>query len=197
MKIDLNRSIFKDSAMKALNALKNERGQTAVEFIVVVVVVFFFLLFFLSLAFVLVLSQYMDYATFMAARTYKAAHGDPLNQQQKARAVFDQYVQPVLSTSLVKSVSPLVFIQATPGGREYFSEGVRATYTLNFFYLPPLFVTGRQPSSLITLTSENFLGRDPNYEECFSFFEAFTERFGIVMKSGGADLTSRMEDNGC
>ncbi len=183
--------------MRGLKALQNEKGQTAVEFIVVVVVVFFFLLFFLSLAFVLVLSQYMDYATFMAARTYKAGHGDVLSQEQRARQVFDQYVQPVLSTSLVKSVSPLTFIQATPGGREHFSEGVRVTYTLNFFYLPPLFVTGRQPSSLITLTSESFLGRDPNYEECFNFFDEFASRFGITLRSGGADLTSRMEDNGC
>lgn len=179
-----------------LKRLKNQKGQSAVEFTVVVVVVFFFLLFFLSLAFVLILSQYVDYATFMAARTYKSAHGDVSAQQRKAQEVFQEYMRPVIGSSLVKTMPNLVFTEAIPGDRANRSEGVKATYELNLFYLPPLFVT-EGVSSGITLTSESFLGRDPNYDECNNFFSDFVARFGINMRSGNSDLTSRMEDNGC
>lgn len=176
--------------------LKDRKGQSAVEFIVVSVIVFFFLLFFLSLAFTLVLSQYMDYATFMAARTYKAAHSSPENQREKARSVFNAYVQPVRANALVKSVSELQFLTAEPGGREYQSEGVRVSYEVNLFYLPPLFAKD-QISSTLTLTSESFLGRDPTVQECNNFFSNFANRIGVNLRSGGGDLTSRMEDNGC
>lgn len=180
----------------AFKKLKDKKGQSAVEFIVVSVIVFFFLLFFLSLAFTLVLSQYMDYATFMAARTYKAAHSSPQNQRERARRVFLDYFEPVKANALVKSVSELQFITAEPGGREHQSEGVRVTYEVNLFYLPPLFAKD-QISSTLTLTSESFLGRDPTNEECKNFFSDFANRIGVNLRSGGGDLTSRMEDNGC
>jgi len=179
-----------------LEKLRKKEGQSAVEFILVSMIVFFFLLFFLSLAFTLIISQYMDYATFMAARTYKAAHGNIENQREKARSVFNAYVEPVRGNALVKSVSDLQFLKADPGGREHQSEGVRVTYEVNLFYLPPLFAKD-QISSTLTLTSESFLGRDPTYQECTSFFSNFANRIGVNLRSGGNDLTSRMEDNGC
>lgn len=183
--------------MKFFKHIQKKEGQSAVEFILVCLVVFFFLLFFLSISFVLILSQYMDYATFMAARTYKAAHGDAQEQQQQAQTVFTSYTRLVLGSGLVKRVSPLQFIKVDPNGRDHQTEGVRAQYDLDLFYLPPLFITGRAPSSGITLTSESFLGRDPNYDECTSFFKRFTDRLGIQMQFGNADYSARMEDNGC
>lgn len=175
-----------------LKKLKNKKGQTAVEFILICLVVFFFLLFFLSLAFVLVLSQYMDYATFMTARTYKAAHGDTGSQLAKAQQVFEAYVAPVRGSGLVRNISPLNITQANPTDRQNRSEGFRVTYDLNLFYLPPLFAKNKV-DSVITLTSESFLGRDPNVDECLGFFKDFTSRLGIDAR----DLVSRMEDNGC
>jgi len=178
--------------MKWLRRLKNRKGQTAVEFTLICLVVFFFLIFFLSLAIVLVLSQYMDYATFMAARTYKAAHGDRGSQVAKAQEVFEAYVSPVRVSGLVRNVSSLQFIKVNPGDRANLSEGVRVNYDLNLFYLPPLFAKNKV-DSVISLTSESFLGRDPNFDECIGFFKEFTSRLGIEVR----DLVSRMEDNGC
>lgn len=183
--------------MKFFNRIRKKEGQTAVEFIIVCLVVFFFLLFFLSLSFVLILSQYMDYATFMAARTYKAAHGDIQEQRQQAQDVFRKYTALVQGSGLIKSVSELQFIKVDPRGRDNQTEGVRAQYSLDLFYLPPLFINGRAPASGITLTSESFLGRDPNYEECTDFFKRFTRQLGIQMQFGNADYSARMEDNGC
>lgn len=180
--------------------LQNRKGQTAVEFTIVCLVVFFFLLFFLSLSFVLILSQYMDYATFMAARTYKAAHGRVDVQQQRAREVFKEYADLVTGNALVKEVSNLEFpkfVQIDANGRERLVEGVRARYTVNLFYMPPIFITGSSPQSGIQLTSETFLGRDPTYEECTDFFSRFTRSLGIQMQINGRDLTTKMEDNGC
>jgi len=164
----------------------NRSGQSAVEFMIVTLVVFFFLLFFLSLSFALVLSQYMDYATFMAARTYKAAHGDLPTQRDNAQKVFFAYADRVTATSLVRNVR-LDFPN---------NNGVRAQYELSLFYLPPLFVDQPIPSRIL-LTSESFLGRDPNTDECFSFFESFASRLRLQMLGEGNDLTRQMEDNGC
>ena len=180
--------------MRLLQKLKRKEGQTAVKFVIVCLVVFFFLLFFLSLAFVLILSQYMDYATFMAARTYKSAHGDRASQEAKAFNVFREYVTPVENSAMIKNIRGPIFLN--PGGREHRSEGVRVEYDVNLFYLPPLFAKNRL-DSVITLTSESYLGRDPNYDECFNFFRSFTNRLGISMRNGSADLTGQMEDNGC
>lgn len=176
-----------------IKSLRCQKGQSAVEFILVSVIVFFFLLFFLSLAFTLVLTQYMDYATFMAARTYKAGHFDIGNQREKARIVFRQYLTPVLANPLVRSVSELEFVKADPNSRDYQTEGVRATYEVNLFYLPPIFAKDRIASTL-TLTSESFLGRDPNNKECTEFFKSFISRLGINMKESEI---GNMEDNGC
>ena len=178
--------------MKFLNRLKNRKGQTAVEFMMISLVVFFFLIFFLSLSFVLVLSQYMDYATFMAARTYKAAHGDRGSQVSKAQEVFEAYVEPFRVSGLIRNVSSLQFTKINTGDRANLSEGIRVNYDLNLFYLPPLFAKNKV-DSVISLTSESFLGRDPNFDECIGFFKEFTSRLGIDVR----DLVSRMEDNGC
>jgi len=173
--------------------IKSKKGQSVVEFVSVIMIVFFFLLFFLSLSFTLVLSQYMDYATFMAARTYKASHSSPENQREKARRVFNSYVQWLNNNALLKSISELEFIAADPGGRSHQSEGVRVTYEVNLFYLPPLFAKDRL-SSTLTLTSESFLGRDPTFQECKGFFRDFTRRIGFTLNSSDLD---KMEDNGC
>ncbi|MFM8268778.1 MAG: TadE/TadG family type IV pilus assembly protein [Pseudomonadota bacterium] len=178
--------------MKIFEKLTKREGQTVVEFMIVSLVVFFFLFFLLSISFVLVLSQYVDYATFMSARTYKAAHGDAGSQVSKAQEVFEAYIAPVRAMGLVRNVSSLEFTKINPGDRPNLSEGVRVNYDVNLFYLPPLFAKNKV-NSAITLTSESFLGRDPNFDECVDFFKNFTNRLGINVQ----DLVGQMEDNGC
>src|SRR5688572_2523393 len=101
--------------MSKARKLSSEKGQAAIEFMVVVVVVFFFLLFYLSLSIVLVTSEYIDYATFMAARTYKSAYGGRAAQQQKAKDVFSQY------TGNVQGIArnfKLEFVNAEPNDEQ-------------------------------------------------------------------------------
>lgn len=157
----------------------NQRGQSAVEFMIVTLVIFFFLLFYMSLTVTLVASEYVDYATFMAARTYKSASFSRQIQQQQASNVFNQYLNPINSIVL----SPKI---------DFNENGVQSSYQVDLFYLPPLFVTSGSPPSRIELRSETILGRDPSLGECKNFFLNFANAF-----ADGANFAYLMEDNGC
>ncbi len=174
-----------------LRKLKTRSGQAAIEFIAVIVVVFFFLFFYLSLAIVLTVSEYMDYATFMAARTYKAGFSSEEFQRRGAQEqVFRKYTDKI-NPSIARNFK-LEFTQLDPKDDQ--TQGIVATYDMDLFYLPPIFVTGdNQPASRITLKSETFLGRDPTTRECISYFEQLTQSLGIDM--GGR--VTLMDDNGC
>ncbi len=178
-----------NKVLRSLSLKGRESGQAMVEFIAVVVVVFFFLFFFLSLALTLVISSYMDYATFMAARTFKAMYVSQDKQEEFARAEFDKY------TSKISGIArnfDLQFLQAQPGDEQ--TWGVQASYDVDLFYLPPVLL-GTNIPSVIRLTSEAYLGRDPAFEDCQTFFENFVSRFGLA--GNGADFSDQMFDNGC
>lgn len=170
--------------------LNNQRGQSAIEFIVVVVVVLFFLLFFLSLSILLVVSDYLEYATFMSARTYKSMFSSQEKQEENARIVFDSYANRV--QGIARDIN-LEFLDGGEGGNQ--AAGVKATYTIDLFYLPPLFIPDGIPASGITLTTETRLGRDPSYADCFNYFRNFTRRLGLNLE--GTRYISLMDDNGC
>ncbi len=177
--------------LKHLKQVREKKGQVAIEFIIVSVVVFFFLLFFLSFALVLVVSEYVEFATFMAARTLKAGHVSQTVQETNATGVFQSYMQRV--GTLVKNPS-LSFIAADPQDPQG-TLGAIATYTVDLFYLPPVYLLNGQPLSRITLHSEAHLGRDPSYIECRLFFNQFAAAHGLGLE--GTNLVLEMEDNGC
>ena len=156
------------------------------------VVVFFFLLFYLSLCILLVTSEYMDYATFMAARTYKSAYGSEQSQEANARTVFDSYTSKVQGVARQFSLS---FIQTQPGDEQ--TKGVEASYTMDLFYLPPIFVgaSGADvPPSVLRLTTESHLGREPGFEDCHNYFEGYVRQLNVP---GMDRFIDEMDDNGC
>lgn len=168
----------------------NQSGQAAIEFVIVVLVVFFFLFFFLSISILIVTSEYIDYATFMAARTYKAGFGTKEVQQSNARKVFlEQYMPNV--QGIARNIR-LEFVNATDDEQ---TSGVVATYDMDMFYLPPLFVGNKIPPSKITLQSEAHLGRDPAGADCRAYFDNFAQQFKLGID--GTSLVQQMEDNGC
>lgn len=171
--------------------LKEKKGQAAIEFIVCIVVIFFFLLFYLSMSLLLVVSDYIDYATFMAARTYRSAYNSEDTQEQNAQQVFDAYSSKV--QGIARNFSPLKFTETEPGSQQ--TGGVTVTYDIDMFYLPPLFVTkGAAPVSRITLDAESHLGREPGVNECQEYFNQFGAKAGAGDISGIIDA---MDDNGC
>ena len=170
---------------------KRRDGQSAIEFIVVVVVILFFLLFFMSLSILWVVSDYLEYATFMSARTYKSMFSTRDVQERNARIVFNSYTSKV--QGLARNFN-LEFVPGPPDGGEQ-SAGVVATYTMDFFYLPPLFLPDGLPGSAITLKTETHLGRDSSIEDCRKFYNQFGQRVGIPIQ--GTNFIKQMDDNGC
>jgi len=175
--------------MRLLKGKKKQDGQSAIEFIVVVVVVFFFLFFFLSLAVTLVISDYVEYATFMAARTYKSGYSGENIQEQMARQVFQTYVQKI--DGIARNFE-LNFVQLDPQDEQ--TAGVVVTYEVDLFYLPPLFVGEALPGGRIRLTAQAHLGRDPAGADCQEFFSGFSQRLGLGLSD---PFLQMMHDNGC
>lgn len=174
---------------KYLEKYRNEKGQAGIEFIVVMVVVFFFLLFMLSLSIALVVSDYIEYATFMAARTYKAGASSPEKQFEHAQIVFDAYVEKIQGVARNFQLEESAIDPNDPQ-----SFGLVATYDVDLFYLPPIFVTDGVPPSTITLSAEAFLGRDPAFTDCQNFFQnTANSLFGVDR----IPLIEQMADNGC
>lgn len=168
--------------------LKNNKGQSAVEFIIVSVVFFFFLFFLLSVSILFVVSDYVEYATFMAARTYRSGAFSESRQRQSASDVFNAYVSKV--EGIAKNFN-IQFSQAQ--SRFQMTSGVRVTYTMPLFYMPPIFAGNVGPSTT-TLTTESYLGRDPSVTECQNFFTQFISSLGLNINTGYANL---MDDSGC
>ena len=168
---------------------KNQKGQVAVEFILVSVVVFFFIFFFASISILIVTSEYVEYATFMAARTYKSMFGTPDVQEQNARTVFNSYIKNV--NGIARNFN-LEFVNGNSGNQD---AGVVATYDIDMFYLPPVFLKDGSPPSKITLQAEAHLGRDTNNSECQDFFNTLSQKLGFGIE--GTVLAGQMEDNGC
>lgn len=173
----------------SLSNNKAQKGQAAIEFLVSVVVIFFFLLFYLSICILMVTSEYMDYATFMAARTYKSAYGSEASQEANARVVFDAYTNNV--QGIARNIR-LNFTEANPGDPK--SAGVEAYYDIDMFYLPPVFIGADAPPSRIRLTAEAHLGREPGFQDCENFFTSFVRQLNIPNME---QFASEMDDNGC
>lgn len=169
-----------------------QKGQSAIEFMIVVVVVFFFLLFYLSFSITLVASEYVDYATFMAARTYKSGNIDKDLQEQRAREVFNQYLDPLVDSKIIRNLS----LEFSPNNVPNQTEGVFANYQVDMFYLPPIFITkDPTPVSRLTLSSQSLLGRDPSLDDCTGFFQSFADRFNLGISD--KRFINWMDDNGC
>jgi len=174
--------------------LRHDAGQAAIEFMVIVVVLFFFLFFLLSLSIVIVVSEYIEYATFMAARTYKAGFSNESRQEANAKLVFDKYFEKVQG---IARNPKLDFRRSEPNNEQ--TAGVLASYEMDLFYLPPLFGPGQMPPSRINLVSESHLGRDPSFDEVCnpqagSFFINMLNQFGI---QNAETYAEQMDDNGC
>lgn len=175
--------------------LRSQGGQAAIEFIAIVIVIFFFLLFLMSLSFLIVMSEYIEYATFMAARTYKAGFSGEQRQQANAKLVFDKYFDKIQGIAR----SPQIEFRKADENNEQ-TAGVLVRYEIDLFYMPPLFMNnGPLPPSKINLVSEAHLGRDPSFSEVCdpggdSFFVKFLQQNNI---QDTGNIAEQMDDNGC
>ena len=171
-----------------LKRRKNQEGQAAIEFIVSMLVIFFFLLFMLSLSILLVVSDYVEYATFMAARTYKAGASQIGKQEEHAEIVFNAYVDKI------RGIARNFDVRFVRDPSDEQAAGMVVDYDIDMFYLPPIFMGNASPPSTIRLSSEAHLGRDPAFQDCQGFFNNIAgQLFGI----DNSNLVEQLADNGC
>lgn len=137
----------------------------------------------------LVTSEYMDYATFMAARTYKSAYGSQASQENNARIVFNSYTDKISGVARKFTMSP---VQLDSNDEQ--TWGIEASYSIDMFYLPPLFAGDGVPPSELRLTSEAHLGREPGFQECLDYFANYIKDLGVADMD---QLVEEMDDNGC
>jgi hypothetical protein len=163
-----------------------QEGQSTLEFALVLFLLMAFLLFYVQLALMMGYGNYAHYATFMAARAYLSAGTSPSDQQQRALAVIARMVKKGQSQSGVDRFPSIA--KGTGGGDSgagiqisapsNFSptdvnlswlQGVRYTFKSRLFLLPMGTGSGSGASvaaSSVTLTSESWLGREPDNDEC-------------------------------
>ncbi len=170
--------------------IKDEHGQSTIEFIVSFIFVLSFFLTFFKLAMNSTNGFLLHYATFMASRAYlvndnnsnTASGGDSVAQAAAQKVYAD------LKITAFIPVGPSTISVNHPGsGNKSIYTGVYAQYTDKFTVSS--FFGGDNP---IQYTSESFLGREPTRGEC-------SERVCKAMKEIGASCNLHITffDNGC
>jgi hypothetical protein len=173
--------------------IRCEQGQSTLEFALTLLLLLSFVLGFIQLSLVFGYANFVHYATFMAARAQQSAGLNADDQFRRSRDVIVKLLkraesQPNLDRwpTLGKAVGNGEIKGTQLADDPRFStdpatnwlQGVRYTFRSRLFMIP---VGGDQSTNEITLTSESWLGREPNYEDCMS------QGFG----------GERLIDNGC
>lgn len=191
--------------MKARDA--SQLGQSTVEFVLTLILFVGFLFFFMRLSYFLAYGNLVQYATFLAARSYQAAGPDPDDQVQRARLVvirllkksegetgterFPTIAQGVGAGDVAGAViGPGTGYNPTDDANSWL-QGVRYTFRSRLF----VSLLGSSPQSTapapqgevpgsVSLTSESWLGREPTESECQA-------------EMGGLNGARGVLDNGC
>jgi hypothetical protein len=179
------------------------KGQSTVEFALTLIFLLGFTFFFLQLAMVFAYSNYVQYATFMAARALQSAGPSVDEQEERARSVITSMTKrsegasgldrwPILGKGIGGDPEG-AFIGPRSGYGPAFSrennalswqEGVRYRFRSLLFPIP---LGGGPESRSLELVSESWLGRDPSQEECIEDME---------IRNRVEDLSEAL-DNGC
>jgi hypothetical protein len=161
----------------SLSIRQTESGQALLEFVLMLTLTLGFVFFFLQLSFLFAWGSFVQYSTYMSARSYLAAGRDQDEQRERAASVIRRMLkQGIVSSSdrfpgFARGVGggELTGVQIGPGSlnaggdsTQSWMDGVRYTFRSSLFLLP----LGGARVNGVTLTSEAWLGREPSYEEC-------------------------------
>jgi hypothetical protein len=166
----------------------NQQGQAIVEFALTLILLSSFVLFIYQLAMFFAVSSYIQYATFMSARTFFAASDSKQTQMENAKTVFRGMMDHREFKGFIKPVDgedPQVNFAENPTERGLsWKDGVSYQFK-GKIPLAPFGITG--DDAWINLTSESWLGREPTYFEC-------KQQLSEGGQGGKSQITF---DNGC
>lgn len=191
--------------MMQLKKKSRKNGQAFVEFILTLFAFFAVFFMFVKMALGLGVSNYIHYATFMAARSYMAASASERDQKTSAENAFNAYMKSSGGKNrfdgIIKEVggddTPSLFIgstsrvtkRATDARKNTWEEGVTYKFNITLNVLP-LFPGGGKNHNQLTLESESWLSREPSEDECKSILQVREKKSAIK----GAVF---LYDNGC
>jgi hypothetical protein len=176
----------------AQNLNKATEGQSTVEFALTMTLFMGFTFFLLRVCLVFSFGNYVQYATFMAARSYLSAGKDVSDQEKRARFVLGYMLKrsayqtradkfPSIAKGFKGADSDFPGLDLGPGSlyREGSDDtlwmlGVRYTFTSKLFPIAIGKLKGAgsaEAKGEIELTSESWLGKEPSADECISAME--------------------------
>ena len=170
--------------------MKNEKGQSTIEFLMGIIFVFGFLFLFLRVSITLTNGYLVHYATFMASRAYLVADNNSNQVNGADGFAFKQSEEVFASFRVANFISgfsgELEANSPEFGGNKVF-VGLWVEYQ-DKFALNGLIGGGQK----LTLRSESFLGREPTRAECLERVCAANIEVG-----GNCRVHSTLVDNGC
>lgn len=163
-----------------MTKIREESGQSTIEFALTLILIMTFLLGFTQLSLLFGFGNYAHYATFMAARAQLSAGQNQDQQTTRARDVIVKMLkrsegQPGIDRwpSIAKADggggdlrgADLLNGPQHQEGNPSFSwmQGVRYAFRGRLFMIP---LGGDSSTNSLTLMSESWLGVEPSYEEC-------------------------------
>lgn len=167
------------------------QGQSTVEFVLSMILFMGFLFFFMKLSYFLAYGNLVQYATFLAARSYQASGPNRQDQEDRARVTLIRLLKKSegeAGTERFQSIAQGVGggnptgaqigagtgFDATDDAKSWL-QGVRYTFRSRLFVSllgdksdpASASATGPQlPPGVISLTSESWLSREPTEQEC-------------------------------
>lgn len=164
------------------------QGQSTIEFALTITLFLTFTFFFLQLGLVFAFGNYVQYATFMAARSYLSAGPDSQDQEQRARYVIGTMLKRSAFQTRTDKFPSIAkgyggdgeFPGLLVGRGSMYQEnnddtlwmtGVQYTFSGKLFPVPLGRSSNGTSLTSLQLTSESWLGRDPTDSECTSAME--------------------------
>ncbi len=175
--------------------MRNNRGQSTIEFLVTFIFVFGFVFVFLNISFLYTNGFLVHYATYMSSRAYlvfdnnsKEKDGSDAGAERIAREVLNKFDLEKFIPA-IDNVNRSTKIFHPDSGINNLYVGIRFEYQ---DYLPlPMFTKLEDP---IIFVSESFLGREPTRSECL---ERICSAFNLIDGVDNCEVNSTFSDNGC
>ena len=144
----------------------NEKGQAVIEFLLGLMIVISFFFFYIRMSAVFAISNYIHYATFMAARTLSSSAGSQDTQQSSAQAVMQQMVLGKFKTMVTPvgqpNIGPGDFYQNDPL-LDNWNQGVSYTFKSKLSLYP----WNKAGQSIdLELTSNSWMPREETTDDC-------------------------------
>ena len=150
------------------NIGKNNGGQAVIEFILGLLIVISFFFFYVRLSAVFAISNYIQYATFMSARTLASSAKDQMVQEENAKQVLQSMVSGKFKGLIQAKSGDGMFVGdgnyfTSLGPIEEWNHGASYQFSAKLSFYP---FSANDQAVMLDLTSESWMPRERSEDEC-------------------------------